>query len=675
MTFCVNGARFEPEQYYRDDDQARDILWKCRENPVLVTGLRRIGKSWFLRRFAQIFQAGATRHFAEDGAPSERPLEPGMPAGVTLLDAGSEDFEQQLRAFLARKDRSQVLAIDELEKLAGDPARIHLLDPILSYRPLLLAAAPCIHELAHRFAPSLAEFFERGCVSAVLGPLRAAERRALMLQTCDPGQGVLQTSTGMALWRDWGGHPLVLQQVGELAKRDPKLRYGALVNLVHAALNGAPRYGYSLCETGLTSAQREVLIKIAAGAAPPGENPAAAQLHAHGAVIPSKRKIWAIENVVLQRYFEALTALLASPPPPESERTPPPEPPPPPPRRTPVRVFSWIHLSDLHFGAGSVRHRFDQKSVMRAIVRDVRENAPRGVDRIFITGDIAFSAQHREYDEARAAMNKITEAAGVGRECLRFVPGNHDVDRAAAKKPLVRSAHQAVRAEGVELDDLLGDPEARIVLLAKLGAYQAFVSGFSRHPSASDGAVDWFELVDVPGGHGKLRIVGLSTVWVSDENDRQPNLALALGPIEQACEETSPGEMMFVLTHHPQEWIHAGSARLLDNALAQVPHIHFCGHVHEARAGTTKRFGSKGRGIRYVAGAAHGDPSEESRHGVAWGALRYDPAAESWQAGWAPRTYVADLGKMRPDRTRYPELDDEGFAWEDLDCPWPAPAG
>lgn len=672
MTFCVNGARFDPEQYYRDDDQARDILWKCSENPVLLTGLRRIGKSWFLRRFAQIFKAQATRHFAEDGTPSEKPLESGLPSRMTLLDAGSEDFEHDLGAFLAQDDRTQVLAIDELEKLAADPARVHLLDSILAHRPLLLAAAPSIHDLAQRNAPRLAHFFERGCVSVVLGPLRPAERKALMFQTCDLGEGAPVASSGTTLWRDWGGHPLVLQQVGELARKDPKLKYSALVNLVHAALNGGPRYGYSLCETGLTSAQREVLMKVAAGTAPSSDDHTAAQLHAHGAIIPHKIKNWVIENIVLQRYFEGIAAALPAPKP--VEVTPSKEPVRPVVPSTPVRVFSWIHLSDLHFGAGSVKHRFDQKSVMRAILRDVKDNAPRGVDRIFITGDIAFSAQPAEYIEAKSAMDKIAAAAGVGSDRLRFVPGNHDIDRRIARKALARSAHQAVRAEGVELDDLLDDPEARAVLSAKLGAYQSFVAGFAGHPSAFDGAVDWFELVEASGANGKLRIVGLSTVWVSDEKDEQPNLALALGPIERSCEDATPAEVMFVLTHHPQEWIHARSAKLLDSALAQVPHLHFCGHVHDARAGSTKRFGSKGKGIRYVAGAAHGDPSEESKHGVAWGALRYNPATAHWQAGWAPRIYVEDSGGMRPDRTRY-DLDADGFAWEDLACTWSAPMG
>jgi hypothetical protein len=34
---------------------------------------------------------------------------------------------------------------------------------------------------------------------------------------------------------------------------------------------------------------------------------------------------------------------------------------------------------------------------------------------------------------------------------------------------------------------------------------------------------------------------------------------------------------------------------------------------------------------------------------------------------------VDDGGGMRADSTKYTKLDAEGFAWEDLDCTWPAP--
>jgi hypothetical protein len=97
---------------------------------------------------------------------------------------------------------------------------------------------------------------------------------------------------------------------------------------------------------------------------------------------------------------------------------------------------------------------------------------------------------------------------------------------------------------------------------------------------------------------------------------------------------------------------------------------HFGPDVHRAAATAETRFGHAARPVRWVAGAAHGDQGEE--YGYAWGALRHDPASGRWQAGWAPRTFVAGQDAMRPDATRY-ELADDGFAWEDLACPWPAP--
>ena len=50
--------------------------------------------------------------------------------------------------------------------------------------------------------------------------------------------------------------------------------------------------------------------------------------------------------------------------------------------------------------------------------------------------------------------------------------------------------------------------------------------------------------------------------------------------------------------------------------------------------------------------------------------MRYEPS-KGWQAGWAPRVYVD--GAMCADATGK-KLDGEGFAWEDIDCRWPAPS-
>lgn len=682
MSFVVNGANFDPGQYYRDDEQARSILWSCRENPVLLTGLRRIGKSWFLRRFEQIFRAGCTWHFNVDGTPSGRVLESGLPRSAVVLEGGSETIERDLKALIARADGDLVLAVDELEKLVVDPTRRHLVDAILAYRPLVLAASPIIFELARACSPALAQFFEERCVPAVLCPLSRGEKRALALQVHDPSEGVPLSSVEMATWWDWGGHPLVLQQVGALIRERAGMDTQGLTSTAHARLNlGAPAYGASLAgESGLTKAQREVLAQVAAGQDPRDEH-VAAVLADHGAIVLRKRG-WAIENCVLRRYLQgtssptedtigsrtletATTGRLV---------------------RDPVRVFSWIHLSDLHFGAGNRKHHFHQEAVMDAICKDIAASAPRPVNRIFVTGDIAFSAQPREYDQARAWFDEIARAAGVPLAQFRLVPGNHDVERSLAKKALARCVHHAVRNGHVELDDLLADSDARKTLTAKLAAYQSFIqTGFADHPDAEEHGIDWFELVPAAhAAHGPIRIAGLSSVWVSDEldgksADKSPdallrNLVLAAGPLAQTIGKTVAETLVFVLTHHPQEWMPKDSASSLNRAMNAHTHVHLCGHVHDPEAATLDRFGSSGKSaIRLVAGAAHGDAAEE--HGYAWGAIQHinDAKGPRWQLGWAPRGFSETRNEMRPESKEH-DLDPQGFAWKDFDCPWPAPS-
>jgi hypothetical protein len=264
------------------------------------------------------------------------------------------------------------------------------------------------------------------------------------------------------------------------------------------------------------------------------------------------------------------------------------------------------------------------------VQRRARAARHGGADRVFVTGDIAFSARPGEYDEARAWLECILKTAGIGLDRIRFVPGNHDIDRQIVKKaPLVRSAHHAARSSSVELDDLLADKAARAVLAAKLEPYRSFVSTFAGPPAPlDDNEIDWVEILDMsPEVHGPLRIVGLSTVWISDELDGKAlrgdgfvqNLMLAHAPIDRTAGEATGEELTFVLTHHPTDWIAPTGADLLSREFARLPHIHLFGHVHDAKAGITKRHGRSDCSLWYVAGAAHSDPSEAAKHGYAWG--------------------------------------------------------
>lgn len=349
----------------------------------------------------------------------------------------------------------------------------------------------------------------------------------------------------------------------------------------------------------------------------------------------------------------------------------------------PTVVFRWIHLSDLHFGAGATSHRLDQRLVLRAIQADIEQMRARikwtsPVDRLLVTGDIAYSAQPDQYREARVGLEKLLHVAGLEARDLRLTPGNHDVDREVAKRPLLRGLHETLRRQPQDLDDCLADEEARQHLARKLDKYWHFVQSICpSHPGIDLGQLDWAETI-VPALFPavNIRVVGLSTVWVSDSTDTGPPLGpgnMLLSPIqrEQTFSE-SKRELVVLMSHHPPEWLANSCRQHLINALASHPHVHLCGHTHEAVATSQRRIGLPGRSIRYVAGAAHNEPDATDGHSYSWGAVRFDPTEQRWQVGWAPRVFVQETQEMRPNGTVY-RLDSDGFVWETIEVPWMVP--
>lgn len=342
-------------------------------------------------------------------------------------------------------------------------------------------------------------------------------------------------------------------------------------------------------------------------------------------------------------------------------------------------AYAWIHLSDIHFGAGREDHLVDRELVGAAILKDIRSFPGPAIHRIFITGDIAFRGTASEYRLAAQWIRRLAKAARVGVDVVRLVPGNHDVDRTFVTKKWTDAARN-VRADPRTLSTEL--IRSRDVLLRRVENYSRFVSRLSRtHPRGDAGWVgDWVE--DVGCGDGdqrlRLRIAGLSTVWVSDESDGggsgdnekfTPNMAIALSQLAPISrdEEGSP-DIVFLLTHHPPEWLFQKCKDDLARTLNNHDHVHLCGHIHKSEATHGWVFGRKRGAFRLSAGAAHDeDPKlnlHRGEHGYSWGALRSTPDG-GWQLGWAPRVYVPLLNVFRADKTRF-DLDDQGFAWERL---------
>lgn len=66
-------------------------------------------------------------------------------------------------------------------------------------------------------------------------------------------------------------------------------------------------------------------------------------------------------------------------------------------------VFSWLHLSDIHFGHGTTKYEIDQELVLKRLAEDaVQQVASEAVPRpdwIIVTGDIANTGAGRDNTE------------------------------------------------------------------------------------------------------------------------------------------------------------------------------------------------------------------------------------------------------------------------------------
>ena len=317
-----------------------------------------------------------------------------------------------------------------------------------------------------------------------------------------------------------------------------------------------------------------------------------------------------------------------------------------------VPSLTWVHVSDLHFGHGDAHYRFDQVGVTDALLRDAADMRRRlgPPDLLLVTGDIAFSGQPSQYQQAKEWLKKLATELGDEVRVL-VIPGNHDIDRKLANEGNTFLLHNGLRNDPRHLDRLLAHPQQMQSVWSKLEAYSNFAGEFNG--CAIDSSQP-FWLFEVPTTFPKKLVVcGLNTVLLSfDENDSPKNLRLGRGQLLKAIEQPPRDALLLVLQHHPGEWLLDGNE--LHQQLLQRAHIQFSGHVHQQHGILYATLSSSAR-LQFMAGAAHADSSEAAPHAYSWGQLNIDGLA------YYSRIWLPD----RQAFTAMASLDNDDFKQDD----------
>jgi 3',5'-cyclic AMP phosphodiesterase CpdA len=270
--------------------------------------------------------------------------------------------------------------------------------------------------------------------------------------------------------------------------------------------------------------------------------------------------------------FEAVSAAMRAVPHPS-----------PPPTPLSGATLTWLHLSDLHFRR---EEDYDERIVLRGLLRDLAgriEQEGLQLDFIVVTGDIAFAGQPEEYGLARQFFDDLLAVAGLGKDRLFPVPGNHDVDRSKISRGAAGIAASLTDRRSV--NEVLANDADRALLLARFAGYREFVNDYlgpylAFNDDAADRGYFYVRTLDLAGG--RIALLGLNSAWLAHGGDEDRHeLALGERQVRSALDASEGADLRLALLHHPFDWLRDfdrtdGEALLSDNC-DFVLH----GHLHQ----------------------------------------------------------------------------------------------
>jgi 3',5'-cyclic AMP phosphodiesterase CpdA len=259
---------------------------------------------------------------------------------------------------------------------------------------------------------------------------------------------------------------------------------------------------------------------------------------------------------------------------------------------------SWLHVSDFHFKSSDA---YDQDVVLRALIRSVAEfhRYGRQPDLIFATGDVAHSGQDGEYQAATKFFDALCAAAGIAKQRLYVVPGNHDINRALG----VGLARTMGARE--EADAYFGPSIPKPHITQKQRAFQQwydqYFDGIRTFPKTS--TCGPLEVVEI--GSLTIGILPVNSALFCQGDDDYAKLWIGRRCLDTAVEELRKlgSALKIALVHHPLDWLHEAERSNVRTALQSNVDIILRGHLHETDVEAVT--GVTGNVLHMAAGAAY----------------------------------------------------------------------
>ena len=261
-----------------------------------------------------------------------------------------------------------------------------------------------------------------------------------------------------------------------------------------------------------------------------------------------------------------------------------------------------LHLSDIHIHDSSDLILKQANKIASACFTSARNS---DACLIIVTGDIAYSGEKNQYEEAYLFLSIIKEE--IQKEGCPFVdivtvPGNHDCMLIPEN-----------RSRNIVIESIISYPEyaADENLIETCTASQKAYFDFQNHitdivPIAKHKLWNEYEFII---NEKIIRVSAINAAWMSRIPEQQGQLVFPITLFNKVLEEHS--DIRLALLHQPLNWYCQKSYHPLRQSLRTHANIILSGHEHLSSSGTIKDT-HDGSSLYFEAGALQPDESEMS---------------------------------------------------------------
>ncbi|TLU54338.1 MAG: NACHT domain-containing protein, partial [Chlorobium sp.] len=240
-------------------------------------------------------------------------------------------------------------------------------------------------------------------------------------------------------------------------------------------------------------------------------------------------------------------------------------------------AVTWLHVSDFHLSDGAP---YDQVVILRALVSSVRRFREEGhvPDLIFATGDIAQQGKAKEYESATNFFDDLLEAAGLNRDRLFIVPGNHDVDRKAGKF-LLRTLDTNEDAYEY-FDHETPTPH----LTQKFQAFSEWYNDYFKTIRVFPANTTCSPVEIVTIRDSRITVLPLNSALFCIGDDDHEKLFVGRRCLDAAKKQLAASDLTVALIHHPLDWLSPFEQSNIESDLEESVDLLLQGHFHQTSA-------------------------------------------------------------------------------------------